>query len=139
MSHLFLLDTSVLVAALRTTEPAHKPCLHALTTAPTPLLTTWPAVTEAFHLLRRDRTAVRRVIAMVRDGTIRVEPLEPAFLDWYEAFAATYADRQVDLADASLVHVAERLGTTAVLSLDRDFTVYRVRGRTPFRVLPGPQ
>ena len=77
---------------------------------------------------------------MVRDDTIRIEPLPPTFLDWYETFRATYADREVDLADASLVHVAERLGTNIILTLDRrDFSAYRIARTGVFRILPEPQ
>jgi uncharacterized protein len=39
-----------------------------------------------------------------------------------------YADQSMDLADASLVVAAERLGTRKVFTIDRrDFTVYRVK------------
>ena len=139
MSRSVLIDTGVLVAAFRTREPEHAACLRALGSVPTPLLTTWPVLTETFHLLRREPGAVSKVIALVRSKTVAVEPLEPDFLDWYEAFAATYSDRQVDLADASLVRLAERRGLDTVLTLDRnDFAVYRIGGAGSFRVLPAP-
>jgi predicted nucleic acid-binding protein len=39
-----------------------------------------------------------------------------------------YADRPMDLADASLVTAAEALGTRRVFTIDRhDFETYRVR------------
>ena len=44
----------------------------------------------------------------------------------------------MDLADATLVALAEELGCVDVLTTDRtDFSVYRLNGRTPFHVLPG--
>ncbi|MEM9702528.1 MAG: PIN domain-containing protein [Planctomycetota bacterium] len=137
MNRTALLDTSVIVAAFRTSEATHGICARTLATAPRTLTTTWPVLAEAFHLLRRESGAASKVIELVRNGLIRIEPLEPSFLDWYERFAATYQDRQVDLADASLVHVAERLNVDTVLTLDRrDFEVYRIGGRDGFRILP---
>ena len=42
----------------------------------------------------------------------------------------------MDYADATLVLLAERLGTTRIVTLDRrDFGVYRV-GRKAFQILP---
>ncbi|NNJ25180.1 type II toxin-antitoxin system VapC family toxin [Alienimonas chondri] len=139
MSKPVLIDTSVLVAAVRQSEAAHRVCLQALSAVPVPLPTTWPVLAETLYLLRRERLAVAGVINLVRRGIIRIEPLEPTFLDWYEGFAATYSDREVDLADGSLVHVAERLKTNAILTLDRrDFSVYRIPGGGAFRILPEP-
>lgn len=44
-----------------------------------------------------------------------------------------YRDRPMDLADASLVVLADRLGIAEVLTLDRaDFDVYRLPGGRPF-------
>ena len=137
MSGPVLIDTGVLVAAFRSKEAAHAAARRALGSVPTPLFTTWPVLTETFHLLRKEPGAVPKVIALVRAGTVAVEPVGPDFLDWYEKFAAVYSDRQVDLADASLVRIAERLGAETVLTLDRnDFAVYRIDGKTAFRILP---
>jgi len=44
----------------------------------------------------------------------------------------------MDVADATLVVLAEDLGTSVVFTTDRkDFGVYRLKGRTPFRIVPG--
>jgi len=44
----------------------------------------------------------------------------------------------MDFADATLVVLAEDLGTSVVFTTDRkDFSVYRLKGRTPFRIVPG--
>jgi len=43
-----------------------------------------------------------------------------------------YRDREVDLADACLIHLATELRTGEILTLDRDFTVYRWGANRPF-------
>lgn len=48
-----------------------------------------------------------------------------------------FADLPMDFADATLVALAEELDCTAVFTTDRtDFSVYRLKGRKPFRLLP---
>jgi predicted nucleic acid-binding protein len=47
-----------------------------------------------------------------------------------------YADLPMDLADATLVALAEEDGHRTVFTLDSDFSVYRIRGRQPFRTIP---
>jgi hypothetical protein len=47
-----------------------------------------------------------------------------------------YADRPMDFADATLVRLAEREGLSTILTVDRDFEVYRIGARKTFRVLP---
>ena len=41
----------------------------------------------------------------------------------------------MDFADATLVVLAEELNTDLVFTVDRDFMVYRIRGRKHFRVV----
>ena len=48
-----------------------------------------------------------------------------------------HADLPMDFADATLVALAEELDCTSVFTTDRaDFSVYRVKGRKPFRIVP---
>jgi uncharacterized protein len=46
-----------------------------------------------------------------------------------------YADCPMDFADATLVVLAEDLGTNVVLTTDqRDFSIYRIAGRKQFKI-----
>jgi predicted nucleic acid-binding protein len=48
-----------------------------------------------------------------------------------------YSSLPMDFADATLVVLAEELGTNIVLTTDRrDFGIYRIQGRRRFRILP---
>ena len=42
----------------------------------------------------------------------------------------------MDLADATLVAVAEQLAVTRVFTLDEDFRIYRLKGRKTFEIVP---
>lgn len=134
----YLIDAGPLVAVMLPREHHHAACVETLKSLPTPLHTTWPVLTEAIYLTRSDRSARRRIVDLVRAGVVVVEPLDEAFLDWFDDFGETYDDRAVELADASLVYVAGRLDTASIFTIDRrDFSTYRTAGGGSFRIVPG--
>ena len=47
-----------------------------------------------------------------------------------------YRDVPMDLADASLVAIAESLNQRQIFTLDRNFYIYRLWGHQSFEVLP---
>ena len=49
-----------------------------------------------------------------------------------------YRDKPMDLADASLVALAETEGYTRIFSIDSDFYVYRLADGSALEVVPGP-
>ncbi|HEX6766656.1 MAG TPA: hypothetical protein VF103_14280 [Polyangiaceae bacterium] len=136
---MILTDTGPLVALFDPKDGDHQGTRDLLATLRSPLITTTPVLTEAFHLL----DPASRGAAALREF-ITAKGLGVWFMDsstLYRAFELMkkYADRPMDFADASLVTAAEVLRTTTVFSLDRgDFSTYRARiGRTAkrFRVL----
>jgi uncharacterized protein len=133
-----LTDAGPLVALVDADEPDHQRCVEALDTVRLPLLTTWPAFTEAMYLLGRvagwrGQNALWRLVQR-EDLVLAVASAST------NARAARlmekYADRPMDLADATLVALAEERGLTQVFTLDKDFHVYRIRGRRHFDVVP---
>jgi hypothetical protein len=54
-----------------------------------------------------------------------------------EALMKRYADRPMDFADATLVHLARREPLNVVFTVDHDdFETYRIEGRKRFRIVP---
>jgi predicted nucleic acid-binding protein len=50
---------------------------------------------------------------------------------------AKYHDRPMDVADATLVHLAHRESLSTVFTIDHnDFETYRIGGRKRFRIVP---
>lgn len=125
---MILVDTGPLVALFDPRDPSHQPCRRVLREQRGALRTTIPVLTEAFHLLSpgsRGSSALREFVAA--DG-VTVWFLDSGALVRAFQLMELYTDHPMDLADASLVVAAERLGTRRVLTLDRrDFGAYRVR------------
>ena len=95
-------------------------------------------MTETCHLLA-SRLSVEAELAFVRSaiaGAFRVFDLELRHLERVQVLMKKYRDLPMDLADASLVILAEELGTGRILSTDqRHFRTYRWKTRKPFRTL----
>ncbi len=96
--------------------------------------TTWPVVTEVCHFL--DVRQQRTFIAWLRRGGAQLADIAPDALDALDSLIGKYADRPMDIADASLVWLGTKLKLTDIITIDRDdFSVYRAGNGKPFRNL----
>lgn len=124
-------DTGPLVALFRGRDPDHSRVKQYLQTNPCTLVTTWLVITEAWHLLAAP--AQLKFMRWVAAGGIAVLELGPDDAAAMLALLEKYRDRPMDLADASLVVLAGRLGIADILTIDRaDFDVYRLAGNRRF-------
>jgi len=137
-----LFDTSALVAIFQPREQHHQACVETLHSVALPLITSWPVLTEAHYLLRADPEAQAKMLTLAGSESIHIADLDDAFLDWIHQFTNRYRDHDVQIADASLVWLAERHNTRTVFTLDRkDFSTYQVHGQhsvEPFEIIPEP-
>ena len=133
-----LADTGALLACLDRDDPWHRRCLDSLPLLHLPMPTSVAVLTELFHLLGDDRRDVARAWAFVRSGVITVLSISDPETADLAALMDKYHLRPMDLADATLVRLAEREGLSTVFTVDHDdFETYRIGGRRRFRILPG--
>jgi predicted nucleic acid-binding protein len=59
-----------------------------------------------------------------------------AAIDRMRVLMEKYKDTPMDLADASLVTLAEETGFRMIFTLDTDFYIYRIDGKDNFDVIP---
>ena len=98
-----------------------------------------PTLGEIDYLLRfrLGNRALLRFLADIQEGAFVIEPVTMADLRRCAALIEKYRDLDLGLADASVVAVAERLGTDRILTVDqRGFRVIRSARGKPFRLLP---
>lgn len=133
-----LCDAGPLIAIIDADEPDHDACLAALDELTLPLVTTWPAFTEAMYLLGQAGgiTAQRALWKLVHTGRLNLADLSTKTVERSAQLMDKYADRPMDLADATLVAFAEDQGHRRVFTLDSDFHIYRLLGRQRFDVVP---
>lgn len=101
------------------------------------LITTYPVMTETCHMLRT-RVGFQAQVDFLKtacDNAFDVFPLEPHHLVRIVALMEQYSDSKMDMADASLVVLAEFLGHGRILTVDfKDFYKYLWLGK-PFELL----
>jgi uncharacterized protein len=135
---LIAIDTGFLVALLDKRDAWHARAWDMRDTASVGWITTWPVLTECCHLLQR-ALGTDYVVGLMEDvasGGLQVWQLPEAQLARIPQLMRKYASLPMDLADASLLLLAEHLGHGQILSTDlRDFGAYRWKNRKPFKNL----
>jgi hypothetical protein len=115
----------------------HEACVETYNHNRLPWLTTEAVLTETFYLVRRNLRDDRAVWVLLRSGAIRMSSISDEELPQIQTLMSQYADRPMDFADATLVHLAARERLTAILTIDHDdFETYRLPGRKRFTILP---
>ncbi len=138
MKNSVIADTGFWVALLNKDDAFHTQATTYLAGCRQTLVTTWPVITEVCYMLlsRRGMQAVRQFLDMGALGYFVIVPLEVEQLQHVATLMEKYADLPMDLADASMVLLAEALGHGRILSTDqRDFDCYRWKSRQPFENL----
>jgi predicted nucleic acid-binding protein len=130
-----LLDTSGLVGLLDRSQTVHTACLEFFTTWSGAVVTTEAVLTESTHLLSGIKTGPMTVLDFILRGTVMV-PTNDKALRRCRFLMDKYSDTPMDYADATLVVLAEDLNTDLVFTCDRDFRIYRIHGRKPFKIFP---
>jgi len=128
-------DSGFLYALVDRSDAWHARAVAQAGTAAEGWITTWPVLTEVCHLFNR-RLSPRQasqLMADVADGLLMVWDLPHEHLQRVPALMQQYAQLPMDLADASLVLLAEHLGHGRILSTDeRDFETCRWKRHRPF-------
>lgn len=131
-------DTGFVYALVDRRDAWHERAKALAYTSEEGWITTWPVLAEACHLMR-SRLGTAQVIDLVddvADGGLKVWDLPADQRGRIPALMRRYANLPMDLADATLVLLAEHLGHGRILSTDeRDFGAYRWKSRKPFHNL----
>lgn len=136
---MILTDAGPLVAMVDQGEPDHKACVACLPNLKGPMVTTWPAFTEAMYLLGEAGgwRAQETLWNMLHQGDLEIAVQGSDDYERMRFLMQKYRDHPMDLADASLVRLAEERHVRDIFTLDEsDFRTYRIHGRQRFRVWP---
>lgn len=135
--NLALIDTGPMVALFDVSDIAHRHYTGLLAQTQWQLITTWPCVVEVCHFLGGN--TVQRFLRWVSEGGVVVYPLDVSNLTDLAKLMARYTQSprtDMDLADASLVWLAQDINTLSVMTMDvRDFSRYRLPDGRHFDLL----
>jgi len=94
-------------------------------------------LTEVFHLIHARSLSMEKAWKFVRSGAIALSPMSDSDLPELHRLMAQYADRPMDFADATLVHLATQERFSLIVTVDHDdFETYRLPGRKRFTIWP---
>lgn len=139
MTSTVVVDAGPLYAYVDADDAHHAHCAAFLTEYPGGLVVPQLVVAEVTYLLssRLGTRAELLFLADLASGALPTEPVPAA--DWLRVteLVAQYRDFPLGTVDASVVACAERLGVTAVATLDRrHFGAVRPRHAEVFTLLP---
>jgi uncharacterized protein len=135
---MIIVDTGFWLAIADERDSYHQQAKEALKRYDEPLITTWCVATETCHLLLRRKGihAQTKFMKSLESGLFNVFNLEARHISRIAELMQKYADLPMDLADASLVILAEELNSGRIFSVDhRDFNTYRWKQTSPFKNL----
>jgi predicted nucleic acid-binding protein len=101
------------------------------------MLTCWPVVAEAAWLLRKRPDALHRLFESFEGGLFALLVLDAADLPAIAATMRRYESAGIQLADATIAHLAEREHIRTVFTTDRrDFSIIRLKRNQTLTLIP---
>lgn len=134
---MILVDAGPLIALIHADDVHHHACREVLASLREPMLTVWPALTEAMYLLNFSAEAQDTLWEILETDALLVAELGESDYPRMRELMRKYRDLPMDLADAALVRVAERERLRRVFTIGRrDFEIYRPAGIRRFEIVP---
>ena len=121
-----LIDAGPLIALFNRKDRYHSFSVNFLKGFRGKLLSTWPVVTEVTHMLDPKVHLQLDFLRWIERGGLTLVPLEKPQLKHMIELTEKYRDLPMDLADSSLVVIAESHGINRIASFDSDYYAYRI-------------
>jgi uncharacterized protein len=124
-----LIDAGPLIALFDTSERRHKPMKAFLKKHTYRYVSTIAVFTEVSHMLDFSVHAQRDFYEWVMCKGVFISDINQNDMPRLVELTGKYADLPMDFADATLVITAEKTGIRQIISLDKDFNIYRLPGK----------
>jgi predicted nucleic acid-binding protein len=121
-----LIDSGPLIALFDRSDRFHEPILEFLKSFEGKLVSTWPVLTEVSHLLDFNLKAQIDFLRWIERGAVEVAELVREDLEGIVEMMERYMNVPMDLADATLLYVAQKEAIGRIITIDRDFDIYRM-------------
>ncbi len=120
-----LIDAGPIIALFNKNDRYHKKIKEFLKNYNGILTTTWPVVTEISHMLDFNVQTQIDFLTWIQLGGVNIEAIENENIGRIIELSTKYSDIPMDLADASLVVLSEKLNIKKIITIDSDYYVYR--------------
>ncbi len=130
-----LIDSGPLIALFDSSDKHHEKTLEFIKNNKFTLVTTITSITETLHLLDFNRNAQLDFIEWVSRGGVEISDIQNADFQRLKELTEKYSDLPMDFADSCLVFLAEKLNIDDIAAINRDFIIYRIKGKKKFNIL----
>ena len=124
-----LIDAGPLIALFNKSDKYHEKIKEFIKNYKGFLTTSWPVITEVCHMLDFNIGAQIDFLKWIKLGGLKVEDIETEEIDKIIKLSEKYSDIPMDLADATLIVISERLGIKEIITIDSDYYIYRTTER----------
>ena len=127
-----VIDSGPCIALFDRDDRHHEAALQFMRGNSARLASTLAVITEVLFVLDFNIRAQIDFLSWVRSGAVQLVETETSDFDRVIYLMQKYADLPMDFTDGLLVAICERLGTKRIVTVDRDFTIYRYNNRGKF-------
>jgi len=124
-----LIDAGPLIALFDSSEKHHKAVRAFLKEKAYRFVSTLAVFTEVSHMLDFSTKAQQDFYEWVLYKGVLINDINQNDILRVLELTKKYADLPMDFADATLVIAAEKTGIREIISLDKDFNIYRLPGK----------
>ena len=128
-----LIDAGPLIALFDVDDKYHNRICGFLKKLSYRFISTLAVLTEASHMLSFSLMAQQNFYEWVMYKGLIISDINQNDMPRIIELTNKYADLPMDFADATLVITAEKTGVKQIISLDRDFDIYRLPGKERIR------
>lgn len=122
-----LIDAGPIIALFDNSDQYHGKVFDFMRTFEGKLVSTWPVLTEVCYMLDFNKETQLDFLDWVIQGGIDIHNLEQWQLGSIRDMMNTYSDLPADLADTTLLETADSKGLSSIITLDRDFSIYKLQ------------
>jgi len=120
-----IIDSGPLIALFDKDDKYHLKLLDFMKSFNGELITTWSVVTEVTHMLSFNISVQLNFLKWIELGAITIYQIEQSELTNIIKMMQKYSDIPMDLADSTLMYVAQKENIKNIISIDSDFDIYR--------------
>ena len=120
-----LIDAGPIIALFNKNDKYHEKIKNFLKNYDGKLTSTWPVVTEVSHMLDFNVQTQIDFLTWIQLGGVSIVNVEKDDIGRIIELSEKYSDLPMDLADASLVVLSEKLKIKQIITIDSDYYIYR--------------
>lgn len=125
MKNTTLVDSGPLIALFDKGDKYHKNVLNFFKDYDGEFITTWAVVTEVTHMLDFNLKVQLDFLKWLELGAVDIYEIKQNDLSEIIPMMTKYTNVPMDLADSTLMFVAQKENIKDIVSIDSDFDIYR--------------